>query len=153
MFYTMRFYTPYHWNLKSCPVTFLAQPVCILSRGMPEGVKKKKIQPPEGILTLLHCWGAFWFNLFGSGFFCFLFVFLVFLFLTLLFFYFPLLGVTWQPLLSEVVTLSDGCPAATVCCCLSLFGEDVLWLFSTKGLTIHDWLGMSTLCRQMACGG
>lgn len=67
--------------------------------------------------------------------------------------YFLLLGVTWQPLLSEVNMVSNDSPTTSEYCCSSLFGENVLWSFSKKGLTIHDWLGMSTLCSQMVSGG
>lgn len=45
------------------------QLVYILSRWSIQGLKterKKKKRPPKRLVTLLHCWEAFWFNLFSS---------------------------------------------------------------------------------------
>lgn len=46
-----------------------ARLVYILSRWAIQGLKterKKEKRPPKRLVTLLHCWEAFWFNLFSS---------------------------------------------------------------------------------------
>lgn len=70
MFCTMCFYALCCRNLKTWPVTVILNTASIHSFKMnhtgAKNRKKEKKRPPKRLVTLLHCWEAFWFNLFSS---------------------------------------------------------------------------------------
>lgn len=80
------------------------------------------------MVTLLHWWGTFWFNLFGFVHFNFISIFSLHSSLSCSLF--PAAGghLTTTSHWSKYIVKWQTAQQLLVYCCLSLFGEDVLWL-------------------------